>query len=87
MATTHCYGLFVASNYGICSTKSVTFVGISSVSTHNISYCPCSWQTVIQMPEGEIKELPYSLKKVEPADRLEISQVLTMNPPGFICLT
>ncbi|OEL24668.1 Diacylglycerol kinase 7 [Dichanthelium oligosanthes] len=33
-----------------------------------------SWQTVIQMPEGEIKELPYSLKKVEPADRLEISQ-------------
>ncbi|CAN6233154.1 unnamed protein product [Urochloa humidicola] len=33
-----------------------------------------SWQTVIQMPEGEIQELPYSLKKVEPADRLEISQ-------------
>ncbi|WVZ73343.1 hypothetical protein U9M48_021662 [Paspalum notatum var. saurae] len=33
-----------------------------------------SWQTVIQMPEGEIKELPYALKKVEPSDRLEISQ-------------
>lgn len=33
-----------------------------------------SWQTVIQMPEGEIEELPYALKKVEPVDRLEISQ-------------
>ncbi|XP_066332689.1 diacylglycerol kinase 7-like [Miscanthus floridulus] len=33
-----------------------------------------SWQTVIQMPEGEIKELPYALQKVEPGDRLEVSQ-------------
>ncbi|XP_062220527.1 diacylglycerol kinase 3-like isoform X2 [Phragmites australis] len=33
-----------------------------------------SWQAVILMPEGEIKELPYALKKVEPSDRLEISQ-------------
>jgi hypothetical protein len=29
------------------------------------------------MPEGEIKELPYALKKGEPSDRMEISQVLT----------
>jgi hypothetical protein len=41
----------------------------------NLYYCQCSWQTVIQMPEGEIEELPYALKKVEPVDRLEISQV------------
>ena len=41
----------------------------------NLYCCPCSWQTVIQMPEGEIKELPYALKKVEPGDRLEVSQV------------
>jgi len=46
-----------------------------------------SWQTVIQMPEGEIEELPYALKKVDPADRLEISQFLTMISPEFICLT
>jgi len=36
-----------------------------------------SWQAVILMPEGEIKELPYALKKGEPSDRREISQVLT----------
>jgi hypothetical protein len=33
------------------------------------------------MPEGEIKELPHALKKEEPADRMEISQVLTLNLP------
>ncbi|TVU28846.1 hypothetical protein EJB05_20381 [Eragrostis curvula] len=33
-----------------------------------------SWQAVILMPEGEIKELPYALKKGEDSDRLEISQ-------------
>lgn len=41
----------------------------------DLYYCQCSWQTVIQMPEGEIEELPYALKKVDPGDRLDISQV------------
>ncbi|CAM0943572.1 unnamed protein product [Alopecurus aequalis] len=33
-----------------------------------------SWQAVITMPEGEIKELPHALKKVESADRVEFSK-------------
>uniref|UniRef100_A0A0D9VLZ2 Diacylglycerol kinase n=1 Tax=Leersia perrieri TaxID=77586 RepID=A0A0D9VLZ2_9ORYZ len=33
-----------------------------------------SWQTVVMMPDGDIKELPYALKKVEPADCLELCQ-------------
>ncbi|GJM87085.1 hypothetical protein PR202_ga03003 [Eleusine coracana subsp. coracana] len=33
-----------------------------------------SWQAAILMPEGEIKELPYALKKGEPTDLLEIAQ-------------
>ncbi|KAL5208471.1 hypothetical protein ABZP36_032906 [Zizania latifolia] len=36
--------------------------------------CLDSWQAVVMMPEGEIKELPYALKKAEPADRLEYCQ-------------
>uniref|UniRef100_A0A0E0GDU9 Diacylglycerol kinase n=1 Tax=Oryza nivara TaxID=4536 RepID=A0A0E0GDU9_ORYNI len=33
-----------------------------------------SWQAVVMMPDGEIKELPYALKKTEPADCLELCQ-------------
>lgn len=67
----------IASQYSIVSTVDIMFLcrRFVRLCAANLYYCQCSWQTVIQMPEGEIEELPYALKKVEPGDRLEVSQV------------
>jgi hypothetical protein len=83
--------LIVISEQLFCSTKFCYLLSMLLLILEHTSFIrflqqpipyTCSWQASITMPEGEITELPHALKKLESADQLEVSKILTTTSPG-----